>query len=305
MVKPWRSALIHTLLLAVAAHFPGARSFAQSLPSSPSSQITSNPSVPTKETFPQFVEMARQKAIKYVQEMPNFICIQTTKRYLRIPQRPSRTGIMPGEQWALEDQIIEELTYFNQKEFYRLLKMERRAGAALSTEASRGSRSTGEYASLLASLFQPASRAYFQMEGVEKISGRKTVRARYRVEQANSDRELKFFLEGNLMRSIKVAYRGRCWLDMGSGQAVRLELEAIAIPADFPIARSSTTVDYGLVDIAGTKFWLPVRAEAQLATSSSKDLPEHEKLRESRNVLEFRDYHRFGADVRILYPPPK
>ncbi len=107
------------------------------------------------------------------------------------------------------------------------------------------------------------------------------------------------------MRSMRVAYRGRCWLDAATGQVVRLELEAVGIPPDFPISQSSTVVEYGPVEIAGKKCWLPVRAETRLATSSSRELPEHERLRDSRNVIEFRDYRRFGADVKIQYLPPR
>ena len=303
MVTKCLSVLISSLLLAAACFHSGARLFAQSLPQTRPSEATSDAPVPTRETFPQFIEAARQKAIKYVQELPNFICVQITKRYIRSPQRLSRTGMMQAEQWVLEDEITEELTYNDQKESYRLLKLDRRTGAFMSSEARRGSTSTGEFASVLGLLFQPASQAWFQMEGVEKISGRKTVRTRYQVEQVNSARELNYFLEGNLMRSVKVAYRGRCWLEAATGQVVRLELETVDIPVHFPIARSSLTIDYGPVDIAGTRAWLPVRAETWLATSTSKDLPEHEKLRESHNVIVFRDYHRFGSDVKIQYPP--
>ncbi len=303
MAKSRRSVSLLTLLATLPFHFPGVLVFAESAPPSP--QAAADASVPTRETFPQFMEAARQNAIRYLQELPDFICTQTTRRYLRTRQRPGRSGFMPGGRWTLEDQIVEELTYFDHKESYKLLKVDRRTGAFMRPAGRPGSSSTGEFASLLASLFNPASRAAFEMEKVEKIKGRKVVRATYKVEQANSDRELKFLLEGDLMRSMKVAYRGRCWLDVATTQVVRVELESVDIPSDFPIARSSTALEYGLVDIAGREFWLPVRAESRLATSSSRDLPEHERLRESRNVIEFRDYHKFGSGVRIQYPPPR
>jgi hypothetical protein len=251
------------------------------------------------------MEAAGRKALSYVQELPDFVCIQTTKRFIRVPRRMSPTGALPEEHWNLEDQITEELTYNDHRESYKLLKADRHEGAFMSPDARRGSSSTGEYASILESLFRPASHARFQMEGIEKIKGRKTVRTKFRVEQANSDRDLKYLLEGTPMRSIQVAYGGRCWLDAATGQVVRLELEAVEIPPDFPIAQSSTVVEYGAVEIAGKRCWLPVRAETRLATSRSRDLPEHERLRDSRNVIEFRDYRRFGADVKIEYLAPK
>ncbi len=292
-----------SLLLAFTVRTSSALQLRQSLPPDPTSDAASGFSLPTKETFLEFIEAVRQKVLRHVQEMPDFVCTQLTKRYIRLPQRSSRTGIMAEEQWTLEDQITEELTYFDHKESYRLLRLDRRAGTGASPEARRGASSTGEYASVLALLFQPDTRARFEMEGIEKINGKKVVRARYKVEQVNSQRELTYLLEGKLMRSIKVAYRGRCWLGTESGQVVRLQLEAVDIPSDFPIARATMSVDYGPIDVAGTLSWLPIRAETQLATSASKDLPEHEKLRGSRNVIEFKDYHKFGTDVKILYPP--
>ncbi len=303
VIGPFFRILFASVLLAVTAHASIAPLPGQSRPPDSSPDSSFGALIPTRESFPKFIETARQRALQYVREIPDFVCTQITKRYIRTPQKTSRTGIMERESWVLEDQITEEVSYFDHKESYRLLKMDRRAGTPMSPEARRGATSTGEYASELALLFQPATRARFEMEGIEKISGRKAVRARYRVEQANSESELKYLLEGNLIQSIKVDYRGRCWLDAVSGQIVRLQMEAVDIPSDFAIALSNMSVDYGPIDIAGSTFWLPIRAETHLATSNSKDLPEHERLRESRNVIKFENYHKFGTDVKIVYPP--
>ncbi|NWG14503.1 MAG: hypothetical protein HXY20_13320 [Acidobacteria bacterium] len=299
MTGVWRHALILAQLLGLPFILPVERASAPR-----SSQAGRDNAVPNPETFPQFIEAARRNAMGYLQALPDFICTQTTRRYLRSGQRSARRDMMPGEEWRLEDDIVEELTYFDHKESYRLLRVDRRAGAFMNPEGRPGSSSTGEFASMLASLFNPASRAVFELEKAETIKGRRTVRAGYRVEQANSDRELRFLLEGNLLRTIKVAYRGRCWLDAATAQVVRLDLESVGIPPDFPIARSSAALEYGLVNIGGREFWLPVRAESLLATSSSRELPEHERLRDSRNVIEFKNYRRFGTDVKIQYPPP-
>lgn len=254
--------------------------------------------VPSKATWPQFIEAARKVALQYIAELPNFICIQTTKRYM---PRYKQTMAPPSQsEWILEDQITEELIYNDHKESYKLLKIDRRTGGFMSSEGRRGASSTGEFGSLLESLFQPSSRTDFQMGGIDKIHGRKTVRAKYSVARENSSRELKYLLEGKLLRTIKSAYRGNCWIDIATGQVVKLDLEDIDIPASFPMTKSSVAVEYGLIDIAGGQQWLPIRAESQVATGNNLELPPAERFREARNVIEFKDYRKFETEVKIL-----
>ena len=85
---------------------------------------------------------------------------------------------------------------------------------------------------------------------------------------------------------------GRCWIDPESLQIVRLEDKAINIPPDFPITRSDGATDYDLADIGGRKYWLPVRAEVLLVEGGAK--------LHTRNVIEFKRYRKFEAEVRIV-----
>jgi hypothetical protein len=88
------------------------------------------------------------------------------------------------------------------------------------------------------------------------------------------------------------AYRGRCWIDPESFQIVRLEERAVNIPQDFPITRSEGSIDYDLQDIAGKKYWLPVRAEMLLVQGGAN--------LHTRNVIEFKRYRKFEAEVKIV-----
>jgi hypothetical protein len=90
------------------------------------------------------------------------------------------------------------------------------------------------------------------------------------------------------------------WFDPASGQVIRLQLEALNLPPDFPISRSTWSIDYGLESIVGSKHWLPVRAELQLMTSDCQALPPSGRNLHTRNLIEFRNYHKFGTEVKVL-----
>jgi hypothetical protein len=73
-------------------------------------------------------------------------------------------------------------------------------------------------------------------------------------------------------------------------------MEAENIPANCPVRASAIAIDYDYVDINDHDYLMPV--EGQL----------HMKLGKSHAVLnriEFRDYHRFGSDARIVGVTPR
>jgi hypothetical protein len=96
-----------------------------------------------------------------------------------------------------------------------------------------------------------------------------------------------------------VAYRGLVWFEIASGQVIRLQFETLNLPTDFPIARSAWAIDYDVVGIGPEEYRLPVRAEVQSVTSSCKDLLPAEKNHHTRNVIEFKQYHKFETEVKV------
>jgi hypothetical protein len=81
---------------------------------------------------------------------------------------------------------------------------------------------------------------------------------------------------------------------------IRVQFEALNLPPDFPIAHSTWVIDYDVVGIGTKEYWLPVRAEVQSMTSSCKDLLPAGKNRHTRNVIEFKQYHKFQTEVKVL-----
>jgi hypothetical protein len=246
------------------------------------SSTSESPAVPAgsavEADWPRFLEQVRAKAIAYTDDLPNFICTQVTQRSARY---------FPGG-WRSVDNFVAELSYFDRKEHYKILTVGNQATTTATIENLSGTRSTGEFGTSMRSLFEPATNAVFRLEGREQTNGRETIRLGYQVAKETSSRTINY----NNERTIVTAYRGRCWIDPESFQVVRLEDKAISIPPDFPITRSDGSTDYDLADIGGKKYWLPVRAEVLLVEGGAK--------LHTRNVIEFKRYRKFEAEVRIV-----
>ena len=246
--------------------------------STPESPATPSASTGVEADWPKFLEQVRAKAIAYTDDLPNFICTQLTQRSARY---------FPGG-WRTVDNFVAELSYFDKKEHYKILTVANQATTTATMENLSGTRSTGEFGSSMRSLFEPATNAVFRLEGREQTNGRETIRLGYQVARETSSRSINY----NNERTIITAYRGRCWIDPESFQVVRLEDKAINIPPDFPITRSDGATDYDLADIGGRKYWLPIRAEVLLVEGGAK--------LHTRNVIEFKRYRKFEAEVRIV-----
>ena len=239
--------------------------------------------LPDRETWPQFLEEVRSTAMAYTENLPNFICTQITQRYLR---RLPRTG------WVRVDNFVAELTYYDKQEHYKLVSVGNRSAASDATlESLKGTTSTGEFGSSLNYLFDPATGTQFRFEGIDHSRGSPTVRVGFRVPKKSSKRSI-IFREGTTELGVVTPYRGRCWIDPDSLQVVQIKERAYRIPENFPITRSEGSTEYNQVKIAGQQHWLPVRAEVLLENRSAK--------LHTRNVIQFKQYRRFGSEVKFL-----
>ncbi len=248
-------------------------------PAGPSGPVSGSVSkIPTEQTWPRFLEATRVRAMAYIDDLPNFICTQITTRFMRI---------FPGG-WREEDNFVADLTYFEKKENYKIITVANRPTTTATIEKLPGARSTGEFGSALRALFDPQTNAMFRLEGADESNGHETVRISYQVPRETSSRSINY----NDERVIVTGYRGRCWLDPESYNVVRLEEKAVNIPEDFPITRSEVSIDYDIQDISGRKYWIPVRAEMMLVQGGAK--------LHTRNVIEFKRYRKFEAEVKIV-----
>ena len=225
------------------------------------------------------IEQARQHAFEFAEELPNFIVTQIVTRYSEAPG---------DKDWRLEDKLEIELTYRVDKgEEFRLLRIDGKPARETYQDIG-GSTSTGEFGSMLASLFVPQSKAEFKEVKHQNFRGHPTVVYDFKVRRANSNSSISDKTSG---KTIVAGYSGSMWIDTESKRVLRIETTNEDIPAGFPLTLSENAVEYDWVGIGDERYMLPVRAEMLLGWDSRKIY--------TKNVIEFRDYRRFEGRIKI------
>ena len=93
-------------------------------------------------------------------------------------------------------------------------------------------------------------------------------------------------------QTLHPAYQGSVWVDPETARVLRIEMQALNIPSEFPMDRVESAVDYSYVTIAGTSVLLPVHAESLGCERGSPGC--------SHNTIDFRNYHEFKVNSRIV-----
>ncbi len=236
----------------------------------------------------RLLEQVRSNALEYTEKLPNFICVQVTRRAVQIDHDGT---------WHPQDVIQARLAYNEHKESYQVIAINDQI-TDRPYDSLGGATSTGEFGTLLLSLFLPETEARFTWVGPAALRQRQVYEYDYQVAQERS----RWHLIWQKTRSVVPAYRGRIAVDAESGQVLRLSMEALEVPADFPIRAASSTLDYDYASIAGRSYLLPLQAAVEMK----------EGRYTTRNEIQFRQYRRFTADTKLVFedvsappsPPP-
>jgi hypothetical protein len=233
-----------------------------------------DPSAHAPDANAPLIERARYAAFQFSERLPNFICQEYMARY-----------VQRGADKSPLDIVSAEVVYNNGQESYRNVKVGGRPTDKGMMETG-GSRSTGEFASMLLDLFASNTDAEFQAGGRTVISGSIAQVYDFRVRQENSHWQVE-----SETQKIHPAYKGSVWIDPTTARVLRIEMQATEIPPDFTMDRVETAVDYAYTSIAGNTSLLPVHAETLGCQRGSPDC--------SHNIIDFRNYHQFKATVKI------
>ena len=235
---------------------------------------------PSPEDQKRIIEEAREVALNYSKRLPDFICLQVTRRYY------DPSGL---EYFSLADTVATRLSYFEQKEDYKVISVNGKM-TDVSYDKLGGATSSGEFGSMMREIFEPISQTEFHWERWAKLRGRITHVYGYRVSQPRS----RWSIVYDHRLTITPAYRGWIYVDKDAPMVMRITLEAEDIPSTFPIQQASNVLDYDFTTISEKEFLLPLRAEM--------------RMREGRvlakNVVEFRNYRKFGAEATITFDVP-
>jgi hypothetical protein len=224
------------------------------------------------------IAAARRAVMEFDEKIPNFICDQHTTRFEGEGLRSTR--------WKKLDRIDAEVLVVRGVESYRNV---RRNGKPIreGTPFHSGTWSTGDYHAVQVDVLAPSSDAAFVPGGDGEIGGRKAKKYTYSVKQPNSHWKIEF--EGKVLFP---AYRGTIWFDVQTNRVLRLDMEAVDVPADFPIGSAAMHVEWGLLPVAGEGFLLPL--------SSGNWSCRTETAACVRNDSTYANYRRFSAESKLL-----
>jgi len=232
-----------------------------------------------KKILAEITETARN----YVQSLPNFICLQVTRRYADSAGK---------ENYRLLDTIAERLSYFEHKEDYKVISMNGIPVTNMKHDQLRtGVTSSGEFGSMLADIFDPESETDFTWERWATLRGRRMYVYNYRILQSHSRYSISHLESG---RTIIAGYHGLIYADRDTGMVMRIKMDC-DMPPDFPIQSVSLDLNYDFVKIAEQEFVLPIKSEVQ----------SHEGRFQVKNEIEFRMYNKFGAEATFLPDVPE
>jgi hypothetical protein len=222
------------------------------------------------------IERVRLAVYHFVTSLPDFVCDERVRRF------DSHT-INPD--WQFKDRLDVELMFLHGKEDYRNVRLDGKP-IKKGTPGDTGQWSTGEFGSMLAGVFDPATQTAFHFARESTVAGRPLRVYDYSVTQARSNWAIR------LAYSIWPAYRGSVWIDPQSGQVMRVDFRTKTLPPDYPVDKIEQDVDYAWVTISGAQHLLPVRS----TTVSCKI----RTAKCDKNDVEFTNYRHFAVASQIL-----
>jgi hypothetical protein len=238
------------------------------------------------------LDRMRDYAMNYTSGLPNFICVQVTRRYIQ-----PTAGRYKGSEHSVGD-ILAKVSYNQGQEHYNVFSVNGKF-TETSIEHVGGSTSTGEFGSMMREVFDPDSQAEFAFDHWGKLRGRVLAAFRYSIDGAHTHYSIDYAADQHDDQRIYTAYQGLVYADANTGEIAEIRFEAVNIPSSFPVREATEILDYDMVDISGQRYMCPLIARLWMRTDDAK----------THNIIEFRDYRKFDADFKINYgavvaPPP-
>ena len=239
------------------------------------------PPPPSQQEQARILDEIRENALNYSQNLPNYICSQITKRHVD----PTGNG-----NWQLEDRVLEHLTYYEQKENYKVITInDKPVTANIAHDKLPGAKSSGEFGSILREIFEPDTQTQFDWDRLTRVGSRVMYVFSFRVTQPRYG-----ILHEDSKQQIHVGYHGLVYADRETKRVMRIQFECDGIPPDFPIQSVSLRLDYDFAEISGKPFLLPAHSEL--------------RSREGRfgvwNETDYRLYNKYETSSAISFGDP-
>jgi hypothetical protein len=238
------------------------------------------PPAPTDTEQSKVLAAAREIALSYTANLPNFVCSERITRYVAPPGAP---------RWISHDTLTLEVGYSRKGETYKLVAIDDKP-TKKKMDKTGGFHSSGEFGSLLASTFRPESRTHFTWERWTTIRNRMVFVFSYRIDQPYSRYAIDLRNRSKRYQGV-TGVKGLVYIDRQTAQVLRLTAEADDLPPKWPAMRTPAVLDYDFVEIAGQRYLLPKTLDSKVL------LPDEN----SRNLVEFQNYRKFGSDVTLTF----
>ena len=245
-------------------------------------------SKPLTDEQTRVLENVRIVALKYEHQLPDFICTQTTNREVTKGSQNflNANNLSPRPQELAHDTFEEQLAYVGGKESYRVVSVNHRKAKDSSHLQFSGAISAGEFGTVFAKVFAPASKTNFTWHKETKVNGRTVWEFNFQVPKEAGTAVI--FQQKNY--AVVASYSGEVLVDPVTYDVIELS-SSVDVPADSPIQKVERKIEYGIQNIGGRDCYLPVRSELHM---------EQGYLVYS-NRIEFKDYHHFVSDSSVQY----
>jgi hypothetical protein len=237
---------------------------------------TTGPSMAAEEAKRLWKEAAANAA-GYLSKLPNFRCVQETRRLTAPAKNP--------DQLRVGDVIVDELVYENGHESYQTLEVNGLKADKM-RQRLEGVRSRGEFGTMLKSLFGSEVGATYRWAGRAMVGG--VLCQVFDVEVAAE--KSNFVLAHNSRQEIP-GYRGKVFVEEETGLVRRLTISGQDLPKDFALQSPSLSLEYGMVRVGTQDYLLPLRSVLQVRQGKTL----------VRNETVFRNYRKFEATSDIKY----
>ena len=244
--------------------------------------------LPSEKEASDILAKSRMATLTAVEEMPDFV----------VKQQIARSASYAGtNNFQNLDRLIVAVSYRSDgREEYRVLSrngiLENNPKAKQSYEEVGGTSSTGEFVTVLAKIFKPESETKFELVDTDIIRTRRALVYSYSIERDKAKQVIT--ASGVVDDSVITGMKGKIWIDRESFRVLRIESAATEIPDGFRIRAANRTIDYDWVKIADEKYLLPTLSDVRLTSRESR------QTYETRNVIRFKDYQKYGSEVKIL-----
>lgn len=228
-----------------------------------------------------WIATAREQALAYVRSLPDFLCTEVTRRYSAPPAEDSS--------WKLTDRLTVRLSYFDQKEDYRVIRIndkpvDRRLGN------TGGFTVQGDFGTMLKNIFTPKSETQFTWERWDTWKDRRVAVFGYRIERAHS--EFNSSWQGFLKRGQAIwGAKGFLEIDAENRQVLRATVDSIDMPANSVTHEVHLALDYDYQKIGDREFLLPAHSLTVMTFKSGR----------AKLDSDFTEYRKFSADTKIEF----